>query len=182
MAIPRHRRDVVPVAASARWRGGSRRSTHNLTHWSISTQPVARHWVSALVLDQCIGGVVAGHVVLVDELLTGCYGQEEEVSPHGCSTASRAVYARWLYRWAAWLAALLAVRGPGVVATPQHRAHSSPAARRRRSFGRCVQKAGRCAAFWPCEPVLGLFNTRETRGREGSRRAVGDASPQAPPS
>ena len=32
---PRHRRDVVPVAASARWRGGSRR---NLTHWLISTQ------------------------------------------------------------------------------------------------------------------------------------------------
>ena len=27
VAIPRHRRDLVPVAASARWRGGSRRST-----------------------------------------------------------------------------------------------------------------------------------------------------------
>ena len=36
---PRHRRDVVPVTASARWRGGSRRSTQdNLTHWLISTQ------------------------------------------------------------------------------------------------------------------------------------------------
>ena len=35
VAIPRHRRDVVPVAASARWRGGSR---DNLTHWLISTQ------------------------------------------------------------------------------------------------------------------------------------------------
>jgi hypothetical protein len=33
---PRHRRDVVPVAASARWRGGSRRD--NLSHWLISTQ------------------------------------------------------------------------------------------------------------------------------------------------
>ena len=33
--IPRHRRDVVPVAASARWRGGSR---DNLTHWLVSTQ------------------------------------------------------------------------------------------------------------------------------------------------
>ena len=28
VAIPRHRRDVVPVAASARWRGFPRRSTH----------------------------------------------------------------------------------------------------------------------------------------------------------
>jgi len=27
VAIPRHRRDVVPVPASARWRGGSRRIT-----------------------------------------------------------------------------------------------------------------------------------------------------------
>ena len=26
------------MIASARWRGGSRRSTHNLTHWLISTQ------------------------------------------------------------------------------------------------------------------------------------------------
>ena len=34
VAIPRHRRDVVPMAASARWRGGSRRSTH----WLIFTQ------------------------------------------------------------------------------------------------------------------------------------------------
>ena len=34
VAIPRHRRDVVPVAASARWRGGSR---DNLTHW-LTTQ------------------------------------------------------------------------------------------------------------------------------------------------
>ena len=36
VAIPRHRRDVVPVIASARmaWR-----STDNLTHWLISTQP-----------------------------------------------------------------------------------------------------------------------------------------------
>ena len=33
--ILRRRRDVVPVAASARWRGGSR---DNLTHWLISTQ------------------------------------------------------------------------------------------------------------------------------------------------
>ena len=29
VAIPRHRRDVVPVTASARWRGGSRRSTQS---------------------------------------------------------------------------------------------------------------------------------------------------------
>ena len=39
---PRHRRDVVPVTASARWRGGSRRSTQyfsdDLTHWLIFTQ------------------------------------------------------------------------------------------------------------------------------------------------
>jgi hypothetical protein len=34
-ARSRHRRGVVPVAASARWRGGSR---VNLTHWLISTQ------------------------------------------------------------------------------------------------------------------------------------------------
>ena len=33
---PRHRRDVVPVAASARWRGVSR--PYNRTHWLISTQ------------------------------------------------------------------------------------------------------------------------------------------------
>jgi hypothetical protein len=42
VAIPRHRRDVVPETASARWRVGSRRSTQyfsdNLTHWLISTQ------------------------------------------------------------------------------------------------------------------------------------------------
>ena len=39
VAIPRHRRDVVPVAASARWRGGSRRSQQdNPTHWLISAQ------------------------------------------------------------------------------------------------------------------------------------------------
>ena len=45
MAIPRHRRDVVPVTASAQWRGGSRRSTQyfsgyrlHLTHWLNSTQ------------------------------------------------------------------------------------------------------------------------------------------------
>jgi hypothetical protein len=37
--FPGHRRDVVPVAASARWRGGSQRS--NLTHWLISTQASA---------------------------------------------------------------------------------------------------------------------------------------------
>ena len=29
---------------------------------------------------------------------------------------------------------------------------------------------------------FGLFRARETRGREGSQRAVEDASPQAPPS
>ena len=38
---PRARRDVVPVTASARWRGGSRRlrtnSQDNLAHWSSST-------------------------------------------------------------------------------------------------------------------------------------------------
>ena len=33
----RHRRDVVSVAASARWRGSSRRSD-NLTHWLIASQ------------------------------------------------------------------------------------------------------------------------------------------------
>ena len=40
VAIPRHRRDVDPVAASARWRGGSR---SNLTHWLISTQCQTQH-------------------------------------------------------------------------------------------------------------------------------------------
>jgi len=35
------RRNVVPVTASARWRGGSRRSTHNRTHWLIPTQAAA---------------------------------------------------------------------------------------------------------------------------------------------
>ena len=42
---PRHRRDVVSVAASARWRGVSRPSTprcrRDLTHWLISTQVAA---------------------------------------------------------------------------------------------------------------------------------------------
>ena len=42
--VPRHRRDVVPVAPSARWRGDSTPSTRrcprdrNLIHWLISTQ------------------------------------------------------------------------------------------------------------------------------------------------
>ena len=37
---PRHRREVVSVAASARWHGDSMPSTrrHNLTHWLIFTQ------------------------------------------------------------------------------------------------------------------------------------------------
>ena len=42
-----HRRDVVLVTASARWRGGSRRSSNisqdNLTHWLISTQSSTDH-------------------------------------------------------------------------------------------------------------------------------------------
>jgi hypothetical protein len=77
-----------------------------------------------------------------------------------------AVSARWLYRWAAWLAALLPVRGPGVVATPQHRAHVSPAARRRRSFGRCVQKDGVVVRRLAMRTRLWLFKcARDSRAR-----------------
>jgi cytidine deaminase len=35
---PRHRRDIVLVTASSQWSGDSTPSTHNLTHWLISTQ------------------------------------------------------------------------------------------------------------------------------------------------
>jgi hypothetical protein len=54
---PRHRRDVVPVTASTRWRGGSRNiSKDDLTHRLISTQVLAlRRIAGAVSKGQALG-------------------------------------------------------------------------------------------------------------------------------
>ena len=78
----------------------------------------------------------------------------------------------------------------------------SPASRARPWRGRYTSTSCACVAGGPTTPIVrpmrpksrslcgvlamrtrfGLFRARETRGREGSQRAVEDASPQAPPS
>jgi hypothetical protein len=103
VAIPRHRRDVVPVAASARWRGGSR---SNLTHWLISTQVTvgqiarydgfakqkpsrpARYGLAVLVL-YVAGTAIVGHEALqILYALSYCRNQRRVDGVEGCNVST----------------------------------------------------------------------------------------------
>ena len=90
------------------------------------------------------------------------------------STASRAVSARWLYTgWAAYWAALLPVRGPGVVATEDHRAHLFADTSKRRLFGRIRPKSRRRCGVLGCLNLFLAFSAaRNSRARvvQKSRR------------
>ena len=79
----RHRRDSRAVG-----------DPHTISRRPCRTQqnaladPLARRWVSSFIFHERVRRVVAAHIVLVDELLTGCYREEgEEAAPHDCSTA-----------------------------------------------------------------------------------------------